>query len=184
MSKKIIVNIAELTSIRHNEIKELVKDIFPDIRNFQCNTLNKSRKICFALSDRLIQSQELNDYFFRTNSSKIRASYYEIWEPLIKGDYFLTKAYFHLYRTDNEYLTKREDGEYILLHCDPNDEDEHGDYKRSPHIHIENADYPINKAHIALNLSNINQILASRTELNKALKTAILMLKKQILDKS
>jgi hypothetical protein len=183
MSKKLILNIDKLSSVRNSEIKEIVKDIFPNVKRFQCKSINKSKKICYVLSDRAIRSHNIDDYNFRTHSPKLKASYYEIWNPLNKGNYYLSKAYFHLYRIDNEYLEKRNDGEYVLLHCDPNDNDEHGNYKRSPHIHIENANYPINKAHIALNLSDIEEILESRLKLNKALKNAILMLKKQIVDK-
>jgi len=55
--------------------------------------------------------------------------------------------------------------------------------KRNPHFHIVASGFPINKVHIDLKLSNINDILNSRSELNKAMNSAIYMLKKEIFDK-
>lgn len=181
--RNLLVNNDELQTERIAEIVELVKIIHPKPKSIQAKPISQSGIITFVVSDKPVKSLEKKDYDFQTTSKNFKASYFEVWVKHEKNDYFLSKAYFHLYRTDNEYLKSiREDGEYVLLHCDPNDNDEHGDYKRSPHVHIENAEYPINKAHIALNLSNITQILESRLELNKALKSAILMLKEQIID--
>jgi hypothetical protein len=183
MTRNLIVSIDELKTSRYSELKELVRDVSPDFRKIQITQLNQSGKLCFVISDRMIQSQDIKEYDFQTKSKKIRASYFEVWDKLSKDTYYLSKAYMHLHRTDDEYLAVRTDGEYILLHCDPNDNDEHGDYKRSPHLHFENAGFPINKAHIALNLSNINQLLTSRRDLNIALRSAIVMLNKQILER-
>ena len=182
MTKNLLINIHILNTKRSAELKDIVRGVLPDIRKIQINQIHQSGKICYVISDRMIQSQEINEYDFQTYSKNIRAKYFEIWNKFERDDYYLSKAYFHLYRNDDEYLKDRMDGEYILLHCDPNDNDKHGDYKRSPHLHFESAGFPINKAHIALNLSNLDCILSSITDLNNAMRTAIMMLNKQILE--
>ena len=183
MARNLVANIDDLGSYRSSEIKEVVKDAFKEPRRILINQIHQSGKLCFVISYRHINSQELHEYDFQTRSNNIRGSYFEIWNQDGRDNYYLSKAYLHLHRVDKEYIAGKPGGEYILLHCDPNDNDDHGDYKRSPHLHFENAGFPINKAHIALNMSNINQILASRDELNIALKAAVLMLNKQILER-
>lgn len=183
MARNLVTNLNDLGALRSSEIKEVVRDAFSDTRKILINQIHQSGKLCFVISDRPIKSQELHEYDFQTKSKKIRGSYFEIWNQDTRDNYYLSKAYLHLHRVDKEYLEGKAGGEYILLHCDPNDDDDHGDYKRSPHLHFENAGFPINKAHIALNLSNINQILSSRADLNIALKAAVVMLNKQILEK-
>lgn len=181
IKKNLVTCLSDIQSNRISEVISIVKIAHPNPKSINAKFLNKSGNISIVITDRHINSQNPEDYDFQTIAENIRARYNEVWVKFQKDEYYLSKAYFHLYKIDEEYLTKRKDGEYILLHCDPNDNDDHGDYKRSPHIHIENSDYPINKAHIALNLSNIKEILVSRMELNTALQKAVLMIKDQIL---
>jgi hypothetical protein len=75
------------------------------------------------------------------------------------------------------------ESEYILLHCDASEPDSspHSKYKQSPHIHVEVAQQPIPKAHIALYNGRISEVLKSRAAFNSALVDSIGMLNSQIL---
>ena len=179
----LLVSSEDLYCNRGKEIIEFIRIIHPSPRNIQTKLIPQSGQMTIVVSDRYITSNQISVFDFRTTSKLLKASYYEVWVKYDNFNHFLSKAYFHLYRTDNEYLeTVREDGEYILLHCDPNEEGNHRDYKRSPHIHIEEAKFPINKAHFALNLMNLNEILSSKEKLDNALKVAITMLKEQVIE--
>ncbi len=124
-------------------------------------------------------SDNINDNRFKTSIPGIKASYYEIWS-YENPDYVLQRAYFHLYK---DYKNQDEKA-YLLLHADPQDDDIHGDYKRSPHLHIklQDEDDIIPHAHIALNLYDLDSIYKSIKEFDIAFKKSILMLKEQILD--
>lgn len=123
-----------------------------------------------------IQNRELREIRFRIPNSDFKGMYYEIWRKIDRKNFELEKMYFHLFNSENE--------EYLLLHCDPNDADlTHGNYKRSPHLHIEQTpETIIKKAHLALNVTNYDAIFENIDALTQAFAEHILMIKSQILD--
>jgi hypothetical protein len=142
-------------------------------------------KIVFCVTDnsRITDLSQFNknsviNERFKTINPLFTASYYEIWNKFIKSkqDYCLNRIYFHLYLSN-------EDKEYVLLHTDPSDNDiKHGNYKRSPHLHIKHSkDNIISHAHFALNINDYDIALSSLDEINKCFQNHIDMLAHQIL---
>ncbi|WP_026704527.1 hypothetical protein [Flavobacterium soli] len=185
--KNIIQSETNLNSTRSNQIKTLVRHIAAN------NSIHAQRvaalsqqKIIFCVGDNRITDlgqfniqNDINERF-KTRNPKFKASYYEIWDkiPSSRTDYSLNRIYFHLYSVEN-----REDKEYILLHTDPKDTDlTHGNYKRSPHLHIkQSCDDIIPHAHFALNINDYDLALSSLEEINKCFQNHIKMLAHQIL---
>jgi hypothetical protein len=71
----------------------------------------------------------------------------------------------------------------LALHCDPNEpsSQKHYLYKAGPHVHMSTAQDPLHRAHIALNTSNLKEVLRSVGDLTIALKTAVTMVDDQVL---
>ena len=184
--KKIKATEDELNSLRVKQIKNLIKLISAN------NSIHPQRvpsrhgdKIIFCVTDnsRITDNNQFNtnsdiNERFKTKNSSFTASYYEIWEKVMgtKQDYNLKRIYFHIYKSEL-------DKEYLLLHTDPIDNDEiHGLYKRSPHLHIKCFnDNIISHAHIALNINDYDIALSSLEEINKCFQNHLNMLAHQIL---
>jgi hypothetical protein len=189
MSIKNISKTSEyLTINRIRDIRQLIKPIAANssIQPKRVPSTNGDNRIVFCVTDsaRIIEtsqfgkSSEINERF-KTKNSSFTASFYELWDkdPGTKNLYLLNRIYFHL------YLTGEEECEYILLHTDPSDNDKtHGDYKRSPHLHIKRSDDDtIRHAHLALNINDYDVVMSSLEEMQKCFKNHITMLAKQIL---
>ena len=107
-----------------------------------------------------------------------KARYFEIWAPVdlaTQNEWYLEKAYLTIYHGDTEY---------ICLHCDPETENKASQracYKQSPHLHISTAPQPLPKAHIALAHGRINEIFASETDLFKAMRLGVELIREEIL---
>ncbi|MGA2408440.1 MAG: hypothetical protein ABSF81_17065 [Bacteroidales bacterium] len=184
--KNIIVNETELNTYRVDQIRQLVKIISANKNIYPSRVPSKGYdKIVFCVTDnqRITDFKQFNitseiNERFKTKNPLFNASYYEIWDKIIdsKQNYRLSRIYFHLYSSE-------QDKEYILLHTDPIDTDSvHGDYKRSPHLHIkETKDSTIAHAHLALNINDYNVALSSLEELNNCFRNHIEMLSHQIL---
>ena len=160
-------------------VKTLVRkptDVFPIAKT-------QTEKLVWAVQKSYSNPQgSYKDWRFPTNVDGILANYFEEWTRDYEGGqefWYLELAYLHLYRTDAVNKTAPE---YILLHCEPNWNEEHAIYKQSPHIHIEDAPHPWPKAHIALNVGYLGQVLRDASSLTKALEVAVIMLKNQVLD--
>lgn len=117
---------------------------------------------------------------FATTTPGFWANYYEIWS-LVTGkrrQFYLEKAYLTIYKYDSEFL---------CLHCDPNltqtEATEKVIYKKGPHLHIECADKPIPKAHLALNGVYLSSVLNSTANLTRALQWSIQMIRDEVLDR-
>ena len=126
-------------------------------------------------------SQKYDSWRFATKHPRFRAQYYERWMRFDNNNYYLERAYLHLYLTER---SQPEERPYILLHCDPNeDEDsEHYIYKRNPHIHIQVAEQPIPHSHFALCLVNIDDVLSSLDKFDDALEHILFMVIDQVFD--
>ena len=91
----------------------------------------------------------------------------------------LNRAYLHLYLRRDEIA----ENQILALHCDPNEpsSQKHYLYKAGPHVHMSAAADPLHRAHIALNTSNLKDVLRSVADLTTALRTAITMVDDQVL---
>jgi hypothetical protein len=71
----------------------------------------------------------------------------------------------------------------LALHCDPNEEEsnKHFRYKAGPHIHMSTAEYPLDRTHIALNASNLSDVLRSVQEITVAFSAAVKLVDEQVL---
>jgi len=167
---------------RGQEIRRLLSPI-SKLRDGPAYKLYPSRRreVVFAAHDGSPPTPHFNEWRFATTHNGFRAAYYEKWFNETANLYYLDRAYLHIYRTD---LIKQREEEFLLLHCDPNEPDDanHSLYKRGPHLHISIAEQPIPHSHIALCLSNLEDVLDSVETLMKALEWSILMIQEQFLE--
>ena len=117
-------------------------------------------------------------------TTEFQASYYEVWNRTYSGrreEYlYLYRAYLHFYRLNVETIDY---DEYLLLHCDPNEEEDqkHWLYKQSPHLHLEFAPDPWPSAHLALNVGFLKEMLTDAASLTSILEGMVIMLNDQVL---
>ena len=185
--KKITATASDLNTNRVLQIKSLIKNIAANkhIHPQRVSSFQGDSKIVFCVTDsaRITDPNQFSEHNninerFKTINSKYTASFYEIWNkvPNTKQDYHLLRIYFHVYLSES-------DKDYILLHTDPLDPDiTHGNYKRSPHLHIKHtSDSKIAHAHFALNINDYDTALSSLEEINKSFSNHLNMLCEQII---
>lgn len=121
----------------------------------------------------------MRDWRFKTLKESYWASYYEEWRAgPDRREHYLFRAYFALYQ-----MAAGKEREILALHTDPNEpEGPHSEYKRGPHLHISWAEHPIPRAHIALNLDNLEATLSSVDTLTQAMTTALRLVREQVLE--
>ncbi len=120
------------------------------------------------------------EWRFKTVSNKIKGNYFEIWVENSNKNWSLSKAYLTLLET-----SERNESELLSLHCDPTEgkDTEYYFYKSGPHLHIKHPNSVISKAHIALNLSNLDEVINSLAELESALAKGIKMIGDEVVQK-
>ena len=172
--------VESLTSNRGTEIKHLLSDIINEEIN--CIPVSRGGKIIFALNRNFESGLDFDNWRFRSIRENYELSYSEVWEKSRSNYYYLTTIKLHVY-SQNENSNSTEYSDFVFLHCEPNTDlvAPHSVYKRSPHLHIRCALQPIPHSHLALNLSNLDQILQSKITLDEALKHSIKLIKEQIL---
>lgn len=177
---RIIETIDNLQKSRQSDLLNIFSSIAFRKKNIIVSSFSVTGNLIFGISDGRETGQNFREWRFQTISESIKASYHEIWFNHGKGKYFLDRSYFHLYTLKHEDITENE---YLLLHCDASEPDNtpHAKYKQSPHIHVEVAQQPIPRAHIALYNGRLTEVLRSRTSFNAALSESIQMLNSQIL---
>lgn len=179
----LIMSQNDLLTNRISIIQDILKDVASN-KGLYIPQISLKPKIVYAVSDICEKGQNFTEWRFRTCTTNYNASYYEIWVTNDYLNYSLSKAYFHLYCIEEEYCKIIPNGEYLLLHCDPNEDDlTHGIYKKNPHLHIKTAKQPLPHAHIALNLYNADQIYSSIGEFTKSIKQSIKMIQDQVITK-
>jgi hypothetical protein len=120
------------------------------------------------------------DWRFKTIDTSFKASYFEIWNKDSKDKFILHLAYLTIYKGSRE-----NEEEVLALHCDPNEPkaSKIHKYKSGPHIHIKHSkEEKFSKAHISLNIGELEKVLNSLTEMETALKNAILMIKDEFIN--
>jgi hypothetical protein len=108
--------------------------------------------------------------------------YFEWWESVdIESETWrLDRAYLSLYYIDR---TLRKDVEVLAVHCDPDEpaDQPHSKYKRGPHVHVTWAKDPMPRAHLALNVAHLDDVLASAGALTAAIGVAVDMVRDEVL---
>jgi hypothetical protein len=128
----------------------------------------------------------VTDWRFSTMVQGIRGGYHERW---IAADekrqrFYIERAYLHLYRRRAD---ESDETEILALHCDPNEPADsgvlkHAVYKRGPHIHVTASEQPFPHSHIALNATEIDDVLSSINSLHSAVTAGVVLLRDQVLD--
>jgi hypothetical protein len=168
---------------RGQQIIKLLAPIAPENHRLLCRKrlVNRQAVLSAFIGSQPIEA-EPDLWRFTTRVPRIRASYHERWlqTDFRQADFYLERAYLHLYlRRD---LNNEE--EILALHCDPNEarSERHFLYKVGPHLHMSTASDPLQHSHLALNNSNLTEVLSSVQNLTAALKTAIAMVDDQVLN--
>ena len=130
---------------------------------------------------------DIRQWRFRTCHPSFAASYLETWIPTDRAlrHYFLRSASLAIYRA---LPSRHGEAEFVALHCEPNEPSTASGsayiYKRSPHLHIEAAEFPIPKSHISLAHPFLDTILQSEASLFVVLRLAIEMLRDEVLERA
>lgn len=168
-------------SRRGNEISKILRPLcrIPYGPAYELRQGKAGRKIIATHEGAPLRS-DYTDWRFATQSPGYWASYYEMWTSIDEqyDEFCLDRAYLTIYRNQEEF---------ICLHCDPNEDDNDDqkmvEYKRCPHLHIKRAEEPIPKAHIAISIGNIEEVLANADNITDILKCGIQMIKIEIMDR-
>ena len=126
-------------------------------------------------------STSARDARYPSKVSNLFINYYEVWYPDPSDEMCtLEKAYMHLDMPNHDGTAEEE---VLALHCDPaiKKTDPAYIYKRGPHMHISGHKWKIDKAHIALCLTNLDQTCSDIESLTKALSAIIMMVDEEFL---
>lgn len=121
------------------------------------------------------------DARYPSKKSSLFINYFEIWYPdAADQTCSLDKAYMHLDMPNHDGTFEEE---VLALHCDPTIDkmDPAYIYKRGPHMHIPGHKWKIDKAHIALCVTNLDQTCSTIDSLTDALASIIKMIDAEIL---
>ena len=165
---------SEKLRFRNKEIKKLMDPMARGQVSSKTTYLQKGVVLFAAFGGKNPISTNHRDWFFNTNKKGFNASYFEIWSENGK-DYSLEKAYFTL--MENVDNTNRE---LLALHIDPMENVY--PYKNGPHMHVKTANSVISKAHISLNLSNLNQVVNSYDVFKMAYRDALKMINSEVIN--
>lgn len=170
----------EISSTRAGVIDKMLSSVISSRTRLNIYSRPISRKRVIGVSEvyKPPTDTDYRDWRFKSEIENFTCSYFEIWIPIESNQYYLDRAYFHLYFNDNEY---------VLLHSDPNEHlDEevryvNYEYKQSPHIHIKVAEQPLPHSHLALNTYDLNTILSNISQFDIAMEQGIVMIAREIL---
>ncbi len=167
-------------SSRGKSIQTILRPISHQKQGPAWEQRGSSREHIIATYDGTRPTAEYRDWRFSTFVRNFQAMYFELWKRSTENDeyWYLDRAYLSIYQ-----VVDRNESEFLCLHCDPNiANDAKEKYKKGPHLHIKAANEPLPHAHIALNLGHLDGVLTSIDTLSDAMKTAISMLKEEVLD--
>lgn len=171
----------ELLASRGNDVRRMLSQIalVPGGPAWT-NKIMPGGELVLGVHDEARPEGPIRQWRFSTTTYRIRANYYESWLPLPgqTNISYLERAYLTLYKVQGP----AEETELLALHCDPEEPDsETAVYKRGPHFHVTAAQDPIPRAHIALSLGHINEVLESADSLTQSLQESIGMIRDEVL---
>jgi len=133
------------------------------------------------------QGKVILDYYeelyFQTFVPDILAQYYEFWKPCnAENKLILNRAYLNIHLKNRETRTL---DKLVSLHCDPYEEGTMPQclYKQGPHFHVQRAEYPIPKCHFPLNLTDLDRVLSSVSQITNAMGKAIQVIRDELLER-
>ena len=120
------------------------------------------------------------DWRFATPAQRHYAMYFEVWRRVDRRRYGIQRAYLNIYQRG----TDGEEKEVLCLHCDPGESSTapHAAYKRGPHFHLAFAGDPVQRAHLALHVGKVDELLADNERLHEALADAVQMIRDEVID--
>jgi len=174
----------DITTHRISELENMLLEISKSKKNIHIHSNSFFNRILFFASNFSTKQLDIDNCRFPTICEIFNASYKEVWIRESNDIYYLERAYLHIYNITSEYTNIREDGEYLLLHSDPNIPitDKHYKCKAGPHIHFQFSPEPISHSHWALSLDSIDNILSDRLTFNSSFKNAIYQLRTQLFE--
>lgn len=119
------------------------------------------------------------DWRFKTLDPVFKANYFEIWNKVANDKFILHLAYLTIFKG-----TREDEEEVLSLHCDPVElkSSKIHKYKSGPHIHVKHsANEKFSKAHISLNMGELEKVLNSLPEMEIAFKNAIFMIRDEFI---
>ena len=167
---------------RGQKIRHLLQPLSKQPVGPAWKTISRSGQYIIGVHDGSPPQSDFTEWRFATLVHNLQGAYYEIWIRLSDESWYLRQAYLSMHRTDRTSASNTV--KFIALHCDPNEPDEasHAIYKKGPHLHIQAADDPIPRAHIALCVGHLNDVLSSVDYLSEAMGLAVRMLREEVLD--
>lgn len=162
-----------LADLRANQSQSPACDFYPGTE--------QDRKI-LAAHDGHIGGVHYRDWMFRTGAPAVWGQYFEVWSP--------EDARQHSWNLRAAYLTILELGkdtrtEILGVHCDPADgsSEPMRSFKRGPHLHVKCAREPLPKSHFPLNYGHLNDVLRDAAALTKAIRNAIFVVRREVLER-
>jgi hypothetical protein len=173
---------------RRRRIRELLTPLVDSPRTLFFQPKSKSGDYIIGTHEGSRPTSFYGDWRFRTIVPELRGMYYEWWKRSEEDKeewWYLYRAYLHIYKLDR---AKRQESEYLLLHCDPSEPDgsPRAKYKQGPHLHIHAVNDPRDpfpRAHVALNAGHLDAVLANADSLTSAIKMAVNMLREEVLER-
>ena len=120
------------------------------------------------------------DWRFATPAQRHYAMYFEVWRPVDRRRFGMQCAYLNIYQR----CSNGEEREILCLHCDPGEPPtaRHAAYKRGPHWHLAFAEDPVQRAHLALHVGRVDELLGDNERLHSALADAVQMIRDEVID--
>jgi hypothetical protein len=178
--RRIVASADELSSKRGAEILEILKPVAAPYVKTEIIPFGGALVVS-AVSGQQVTEAYI-DWTFNTPSEHFLGTYYERWWPSSTKPttFYLERAYFHL-SCVNRGLTEQ----VLAVHAEPmpaRPVDDNDQNKMATHIHINMSKYPLNKAHVCLELGRLSYICMRRENLSNSLAAAISMVRAEVLD--
>lgn len=157
---------------RQQQIRTLLKPIAAFTVGIQFRP--QSQAVLLGVAHGSPPSGDHRSWRFNTIVPTMKANYFEVWSSSGHDRWVLKCAYLTLFTM----AARGEEREYISLHCDPA---ENLSYKRGPHLHVCCSTSPMPRAHLALNLGHLSEVLESLSNLMSAMRSGVQLVKDEVL---
>lgn len=170
---------AELTN-RAVKIRTLLRPISRSEAGPATETINSNPLWIIAGRDEASSTSNYRDWRFATRVAHHHAMYCETWKRVDQKRFRWQTAYLNIYRRTRS----DEEEEVICLHCDPAESPlaAHARYKRGPHLHVSAAGDPLKRAHFALHVNQVDEMLQKCQSIHDHLASGIQMIRDEVLD--
>jgi hypothetical protein len=174
---------ADLHRLRKQAVRRLVAPLLPEPPSITVEQIGFGRDTFTLgiLPKGRSPSSILNpeDALVPTYVSGLLLNYYESWKEVRGSDqYYLDRAYMHMHLR----LGGAQPRQILSLHCDPgmHHSQEHYQYKRGPHLHVEGANPNLARAHISLCLTDVELGGSDVRQLTESFRAAVGLVVKEL----